>query len=130
MSKITGEVAARMLEVVDRTTNQGRITYLAIAFMFETRLAFSEAVRLTVQDVYRLGIVRKSFQVGHGPREKTVLLTETARETVAKILTTQHNQGLPPFPWAPLLRTPAGVAFTGDQLARLFWIYREAAEAS
>ena len=127
-NELTPESAAKMMTLVDRSTYYGRITYLAIAFLHQTGLSFRELARLRVRDVYRLGIVRISLQAGAGSAERVVPLSDKARQTVAAILKAQACQGLQPFPWSPLLRTPGGRPFTPDELARLFWLYREAAE--
>lgn len=127
MNKVTTETAAKMMDLVDRSTYQGRITYLAIAFLQQTGLGFSEIARLRVRDVYQLGVVRISVQVGFAG-ERIVRLNEPARRIVADIMKAQACQGLQPYAWCPLFRTPGGGHFGPDQLARLFWIYREAAE--
>lgn len=129
MNKVTTETAAKMMMLVNRPTYQGRITYLAIAFLSQTGLAFGELARLKVRDVYQLGIVRISLQAGIGSRERIVPLSNDARQTVAAILKAQACQGLQPYPWCPLLRTPCGWPFSPDQLARLLWLYREATES-
>jgi integrase len=128
MNKITAETAAKMMTLVDRSTYQGRITYLAIAFLSQTGLGLGELARLKVRDVYQLGIVRISLQAGIGSLERIVPLSNDARQTVAAILKAQACQGLQPYPWSPLIRTPGGWPFSPDQLARLLWLYREAAE--
>jgi integrase len=128
MNKVTAETAAQMMKLVDRSTYYGRITYLAIAFLQQTGLGFGDLARLRVRDVYRLGIVRISLQAGASGGERITSLSDKARQTVAAILNAQACQGLQPFPWSPLLRTPGGRAFTPDELARLFWLYREAAD--
>lgn len=128
MNKVTPETAAKMMALVDRSTYQGRIIYLAIAFLYQTRLGFSELARLRVRDVYQLGIVRITVQVGEGTRERIVPLNQAARRLVADILKAQAYQGLQPFAWCHLFRAPSGQPFDRDQLARVFWLYREAAE--
>ena len=127
MNKVTTETAAKMMELVDKSTYQGRITYLAIAFLQQTGLGFSQIARLRVRDVYQLGVVRISVQVGFAD-ERIVRVNETARRIVTDILKAQVCQGLQPYAWCPLFRTPSGGPFSRDQLARLFWLYREAAE--
>ena len=127
MNKVTAETAAKMMELVDRSTYQGRITYLAIAFLQQTGLGFREVARLRIRDVYQLGVVRIMVQVRF-PNERIVPLDERARHPVADILKAQVCQGQQPYAWCPLFRTPSGGPFSRDQLARLFWIYREAAE--
>lgn len=128
MNKITAEMAARMMMLIDRSTYHGRITYLAIAFLNQTGLSFSEIARLKVRDVYQLGVARISLQAVSGSRERIVPLNDQARQTVAAILKAQACQGLQPFAWSPLLRTPGGRPFTPGELAGLFWLYREAVE--
>ena len=98
MNKVTAETAAKMMELVDRSTYQGRITYLAIAFLQQTGLGFSELARLRVRDVYQLGVVRISVQVGFAG-ERIVRLNETARRIIADILKAQVCQGLQPYAW-------------------------------
>jgi integrase len=129
MNKVTAETAAKMMALVDKTTYQGRITHLAIALLQQTGLGFAELSLLRIRDVYRLGIVRISVQVGFGD-ERIVPLNEKARGLVAAILKAQASQGLQPYPWCPLFRTPSGRPFSRDELASLFWLYREAAEMS
>lgn len=128
MNKVTAETAAKMMKLVDRSTYYGRITYLAFAFLQQTGLGFGDLARLRVRDVYQLGIVRISLQAGIGRDERIVPLKDKARQTVAAILKAQACQGLQPYPWSPLMRTPGGRPFTPNELARLFWLYREAAE--
>lgn len=129
MNKVTTETAAKMMMLVDRSTYQGRITHLAIAFLAQTGLSFGELARLKVRDVYQLGVVRISLKASNGSRERIVPLSNDARQTVAAILKAQACQGLQPYPWSPLFRTPSGWPFSPDQLARLFWLYREATES-
>lgn len=129
MNKVTAETAAKMMELVARTTYQGRITYLAIALLHQTGLGFAELSWLRILDVYQLGIVRISVQVGFGD-ERIVGLNEKARGLVAAILKAQVSQGLQPYPWCPLFRAPSGRPFSRDELASLFWLYREVAEMS
>lgn len=128
MNEITSETAAKMMTLVDRSTYQGRITYLAIALLSQTGLGFRELARLKVRDVYQLGVVRISLQVGISSCERIVPLSNDARQTVAAIIKAQACQGLQPYPWSPLIRTPGGWPFSPDQLARLFWLYREATD--
>jgi integrase len=127
MNKVNAETAAKMMQLIDRTTYQGRIIYLAIAFIQQTRLEFADIARLRVRDVYGLGIVRITLQVGFA-RDRIVALNGEARQIVADILKAQAAQGLQPYPWCSLFRTPSGRPFSQDELARLFWVYREAAE--
>lgn len=128
MNKVTAETAAKMMELVDRTTYQGRVIYLAIAFLQQTGLGLEEVTRLRVRDVYQLGVVRISMQAGSGTKERTVPLSDGARQTVSELLKAQVRQGLQPYPWCYLFRAPSGRPITAYQLASLFWLYREAAE--
>ena len=129
MNKITAETAAKMMELVDKTTYQGRITYLAIAFLQQTGLGFGEISQLRIRDVYQLGVVRISVQVGYA-KQRVVPLNDSARQTVADIMKAQVGLGLQPYCWCHLFRMTSGRPFSRDELARLFWIYREAAEMS
>ena len=51
MNKPNQQTATKMLQLVDLSTYQGRITYLAIAFLCQTGATFAEAARLTIGDV-------------------------------------------------------------------------------
>ena len=127
MNKVTPETAAKMMEIADRTTYHGRIAYLAIAFLQETGLGFSDLSRLRIRDVYQLGVVRISLQVDPD-NERVMPLSDQARQMVVSILKAQGDQGLQTFPWSHLFRMPSGRPFGREELAKLFWFYREAAE--
>ena len=116
------------MELVDKTTYQGRITYLVIAFLQQTGLGFRDIAHLRIRDVYQLGIVRISVQVGYGGYQRILPLNEKARNIVADILKAQACYGLQPFTWCHLFRMPSGRPFDPHQLAALFWLYLEAAQ--
>lgn len=129
MEKPAAETATKMLELIDLTTYQGRITYLAISFLCQTGATFGEAARLRVGDVYANGRPRKWVRLRWQVPQCTMLLRSAARKTVKLALEVQAEQGLTPDYSAPLFRTPGGKAFTAEQLASLFWMYRQAAES-
>ena len=128
MKKPTAETAEKMLKLIDLTTYQGRITYLAISFLCQTGVTIGEAVRLKVGDVYAHGQAKKWVRLRAQMPQCTMLLRPVARKTVKLALEVQAQHGLLPHHAAPLFRTPGGKAFTTEQLASLFWMYREAAE--
>jgi hypothetical protein len=55
MNKLNQQTATKMLQLVDLSTYEGRITYLAILFLCQTGATFAEASRLTIGDVYSFG---------------------------------------------------------------------------
>lgn len=128
MNKATKATAEKMLQIVKVKDFQGKMTYLIFAFLYHTRAGFSEIAPLKVGDVYRLGHAKKSLTLGTGGRERTLLLNQGARTLIEATLEVQFQQGFQPTAEAPLFRLTSGMAFTADQLARLFWFYREAAE--
>lgn len=128
MKKPTTETATRMLSLIDLTTYQGRITYLAISFLCQTGATIGETARLKVGDVYDQGRAKKWVQLRAQMPQCTMLLRPAARKTVKLALEVQAKQGLLVHRSAPLFATPGGRAFTADQLGSLFWMYREAAE--
>ena len=127
MKKLTAEEAARMLSLIDLTTYQGRITYLALSFLCQTGATVGEKVRLKVADVCFQGRPKKWVRLSEQMPQCTVLLRPAARKTVKLALEVQAQQGLSAHCWAPLFPTPSGNAFTVEQLGSLAWMYREAA---
>jgi integrase len=128
MKNLDAETAAKMLKLIDLTTYQGRITYLAISFLCQTGATIGETARLKVGDVYAHGQTRKWVRLRTQMPQCTMLLRPATRKLVKLALDVQAQQGLLPHHAAPLFCTPWGKAFTTEQLASLFWIYREAAE--
>ena len=129
MNKPNQQNAIKMLQLVDLSTYQGRITYLAIAFLSQTGATFAEVARLTIGDVCALGRPKKWIRIAaNTPLSCTMLVGPAARKTVKLALEVQTQHGLLPYPAAPLFRTPSGKAFTADQLASIFAMYRQAAE--
>ncbi len=128
LEPVRRETAAKMLKIVNVTSYQGKITYLAIAFLYHTRAGFSEIAPLTIGDVYRCDGVKKSVQLGTEARSRTLILNDKAQKLIVTILEVQAAHGLSPIATAPLFRTTMGKAFTVEQLASLFWLYQEAAE--
>lgn len=128
MTKPTAEVTARMLSLIDLTTYQGRITYLALSFLCQTGATVGETARLKVGDVYSHGQPRRWVRLRAQMPQCTMLLRPAARKTVKLALEVQAGHGLPAHYSAPLFPTPSGNAFTAEQLGSLFWMYREAAE--
>ena len=129
MNKPNAETAAKMLRLVNLSTYQGRITYLAISFLCQTGATFGETARLKVGDVYANGKTKKWIRLRHQVPQCTMLVRPAAQKTVRLALEVQAQAGLPPDAAAPLFRTPGGRAFTAEQLASLFHLYREAAES-
>ena len=128
MNKASKATAEKMLQIVRVKDFQGKMTYLIFAFLYHTRAGFSEIAPLKVGDVYKFGRVNKSVVLGEGPRKRTLLLNESTHILIKSALEVQFAHGLQPTAEAPLFRLTSGKAFTADQLARLFWFYREAAE--
>ena len=128
MKNLDAETAAKMLNLIDLTTYQGRITYLAISFLCQTGATIGETVRLKVGDVYAHGQPKKWVRLRAQMPQCSMLLRPAARKLVKLALEVQAQQGLLPHFAAPLFCTPGGKAFTAEQLASLFWMYREAAD--
>ena len=129
MTKPNQQTATKMLQLVDLSTYQGRITYLAISFLCQTGATFAEAARLTIGDVYSYGRPKKWVRIpADTPLSCTMLVGPAARKTIKLVLEVQAQHGLVPYRSAPLFPTPTGKSFTADQLASLFQLYREAAE--
>jgi site-specific recombinase XerD len=129
MPKVTTETAQKMLQLIKVTTYQGKLTYLMIGFLYQTRTGFSEIVSLTVGDVYRNGRAKKTMIVGEGPRQRTQILDDQARKIIDDLVVLQVQRGHRPSSDAPIFRKPhSGKAFTAEQMASIFWLYQEAAE--
>jgi len=62
MPKVTTETAQKMLQLINVTTYQGKLTYLMIGFLYQTRAGFSEIVSLTIGDVYRHGRAKQDHR--------------------------------------------------------------------
>ena len=130
MPKVTTETAQKMLQLINVSTYQGRLTYLVIGFLYQTRAGFSEIVSLTIGDVYHHGRAKKAMAIGEGPRQRTQLLDDQARKIIDDLVVLQVQRGHRPGSDAPLFRKPgSGQAFTAEQLASIFWLYQEAAES-
>lgn len=129
MNKPNQQTATKMLQLVDLSSYQGRITYLAISFLCQTGAKFAEAARLTVGDVYSFGRPKKWVRIpAEMPHPCTMLVSPAARKTIKLVLEVQGQQGLAPRPAASLFRTASCKPFTADQLASIFAMYRQAAE--
>ena len=129
MNKPNPQTANTMLQLVDLSTYQGRITYLAISFLCQTGATFAETARLTIGDVYSFGRPKKWVRVPTDtPLSCTMLVSPAARKTIKLVLEVQGQHGLATYPAAPLFRMPSGKPFTSDQIASIFAMYRQAAE--
>ena len=129
MNKPNQQTATKMLQLVDLSTYQGRITYLAISFLCQTGATFAEAARLTIGDVYSYGRPKKWVRIpADTPLSCTMLVGPAARKTIKLVLEVQAQHGLVQYRSTPLFPTPTGKPFTADQLATLFQLYLEAAE--
>jgi hypothetical protein len=129
MNKPNQQTANKMLQLVDLSTYQGRITYLAISFLCQTGATFAEAARLTIGDVYSFGRPKKWVRIpAETPLSCSMLVSPAARKTIKLVLEVQVQHGLVPYPAASLFRMPSGKPFTSDQLASIFAMYRQAAE--
>ena len=127
MTPATTETAKKMLKLVNVTTDQGKLTWLMIAFLHDTKASFIEIASLRVGDVYRHGAARKSVTLGEGPRQRTVILGPRLRDVVKALVL------LPAVPVdqdQPLFRFSNGQKLTAYQMASLFWLYQEAAESA
>ena len=129
MSKVTTETAKKMLQLVKIKNEQGKLIWLMIAFLHDTRASFIEIASLRVADVYRHGAARKSVTLGEGPRQRTVILGPRLRDVV-KALVLLPAQSLQITPESPLFRFSSGYKLTAYQMASLFWLYQEAAESA
>jgi site-specific recombinase XerD len=129
MRKATTETAKKMLEIVDVSTDQGKLTWLMICLLHQTRAGFSEIASLTVGDVYQHGRARKAVTLGEGARRRTQILDDKTRQVVDGLVLLQLKQGHQPRPAAPLFRTASGRAFKAEEMASLFWLYQEAVES-
>ena len=127
MSKVTTETAKKMLQLVNIKTDQGKLTWLMIAFLHDTRASFIEIASLRVADVYRHGAARKSVTLGEGPRQRTVILGPRLRDVVTALVLLPA-QSLQIMSDSPLFRFSSGYELTAEQMASLFWLYQEAAE--
>ena len=127
MTPATTETAKKMLKLVNVTTDQGKLTWLMITFLHDTRASFQEVASLRVGDVYRHGIPRKSVTLGEGQRRRTVILGPRLRDVVTALVLLPA-QSLQITPDSPLFRFSNGRTLTAEQMASLFWLYQEAAE--
>ena len=127
MSKVTTETAKRMLQLVNIKHEQGKLTWLMIAFLHDTRASFQEIASLRVGDVYRHGKARKSVTLGQGQRQRAVILGPRLRDVVTALVLLPA-QSLQITPDSPLFRFSSGYELTAEQMASLFWLYQEAAE--
>lgn len=101
-----------------------------ISFLCQTGATFTEASRLTIGDVYSYGRPKKWVRMPAAtPLSCTMLVSPAARKTIRLVLEVRSQQGLVPYQSAPLFATPTGTPFTADQLASLFWMYRQAADS-
>jgi hypothetical protein len=129
MNKPNAEITTKMLQLVNLSTYHGQITYLAISFLCQTGATFGETARLKIGDVFANGKTKKWVRLRHQVPQCTMLVRPAAQKTIRLALDVQAQHGYTPEPAAPLFRTPGGKAFTADQLASLFQLYREAAES-
>ena len=129
MSKATTETAKKMLQLIDLTTDHGKLTWLMIAFLHDTRASFHECASLRISDVYRYGTARKSVTLGQGLRQRTVILGPRMRDVV-KALVLLPAPTVPVNQNQPLFRLSNGRKLTAYQMASLFWLYQEAAESA
>ncbi len=130
MRKATTETARKMLQLVNLSTDQGKLTWFMICFLQQTRAGFSEIAALVVGDVYHHGRVSKVVKLGEGPRERTQILDDRARQVIDGLILLQLKQGHQVSPEAPLFRMPSGAAFKAEEMISIFWLYQEAAESS
>jgi hypothetical protein len=117
-----------MLQIVNLSTDQGKLTWFMICFLHQTRAGFSELASLTVGDVHHHGRARKAATLGEGSRKRTQLFDDKTRRVIDGLVLLQVKQGHQPSAEAPLFRTASGRAFKADEMASLFWLYQEAAE--
>ena len=128
MHKATTETARKMLQLVRLDTNHGKLTWLMIAFLHNTRASFIEIASLRIGDVYRHGAPRQSVTLGEGQRQRTVILGPKMRQVVEALVLLPIGQGHRHDPDLPLFRLRSGHPFEADQMASIFWLYQEAAE--
>ena len=128
MSNATTETAKKMLQLIDLTTDHGKLTWLMIAFLHDTRASFHECASLRISDVYKNGNSRKTLALGQDQRRRTAILGPHTRKIVEALLLLSAKWGHQASPDTPLFRLPSGNPFQADQMARLFWLYQEAAE--
>lgn len=119
-----------MLQLVPLDNDQGKLTWLMIAFLHQTRARFSEVSSLTVGDVYH-GRAKKSVVLGSGPLRRTQILDDKTRQLIDGLVLLQLKQGHQLNPESPLFRLPStGRAWKPEEMSVIFWLYREAAESS
>jgi hypothetical protein len=58
-----------------------------------------------------------------------MLVSPAARKTIKLVLEVQSQHGLFPYHSSALFPAPTGKPFTADELASMFWRYRQAAES-
>lgn len=128
MHKISSETAARMLELIKTDTYQGKIAFLLFGFMLKTDASPNEAAMATFDDVHKSGQVRKAITLGKEARRRSLIVDDGLRKTVEALWLMQVHQGLAPGTQSPLFRARSGKAFTAEELARMLWLYQEAAD--
>ena len=130
MPKATTETAKKMLELVDMSTDQGKLTWSMITFLHQTRARFTEISSLTIGDVYHHGHAKKAVVLGAGPRKRTQLLSCQARQLIESLVLLQLKRG-PISAESPLFRFPhSGRAWKAEEMSVTFCLYQEAAESS
>ena len=127
MSKVTTQTAQKMLKIVNTSNEQGKLIWLMIAFLHDTRASFQEIALLRVGDVYRNGAARKSVTLGEGQRRRSFILGHRLQDVV-KALVLLPAQSLQITSDSPLFRFSNGYELTAEEMAKLFWLYQEAAE--
>lgn len=129
MRKATTETALKMLQLVDIGTYQGKLTWLMIAFLYQTRARFSEVSSLTVGDVYHHGRAKKSVTLGAGPLRRIQILDNKTRQLIETLVLLQLQKKHQSNPESPLFRLPStGKAWAPEEMSAIFWLYQEAAE--
>ena len=127
LASSSSNVTKTMLALVNSSTYHGKLIYLMIRFLGQTGASAGEAASLTIGDI-RLGHqVKKAFDLGQGPRQRTQIIDSRLRKTLDALLLQQVCQGLRLQNDSPLFRTASDKALTADQMGRLFWLYQEAA---
>lgn len=86
------------------TTYQGKLTYLMIGFLYQTRTGFSEIVSLTIGNVYRNGRAKKTMIIGEVPRQRTQILDDQASKIINDLVVLQVQRGHQPRSDAPSLQ--------------------------
>ncbi len=130
MPKATTETARKMLQLVDLSTDQGKLTWSMITLLHQTRARFTEIASLTIGHVYHHGRAKRAIVLGAGPRKRTQILDDKTRQLIESLVLLQLQRGHHLSAESPLFRMPyTGRAWKAEEMSVTFWLYQEAAES-